>query len=86
MSVIVGIQLQRLRLRLAERRLALHITDAAAQFVAHEGFDPSFGARPLQRVLQRKVEDPIALAVLQGVYRDGDTIMVDVADGTLTFA
>ena len=86
LSVIVGIQLQRLRMRLAERRLSLHITDAAAQFLAHEGFDPTFGARPLKRVLQRKVEDPIALAVLQGVYRDGDTITVDVVDGALTFA
>ena len=86
LSVIVGIQLQRLRMRLAERRLTLHITDAAAQFLAREGFDPAFGARPLKRVLQRKVEDPIALAVLQGVYRDGDTITVDVVDGALTFA
>jgi len=86
LSVIVGIQLQRLRMRLAERRLTLHITDSAAQFLAREGFDPAFGARPLKRVLQRKVEDPIALAVLQGVYRDGDTITVDVIDGALTFA
>jgi len=86
LSVIVGIQLQRLRMRLAERRLTLHITDNAAQFLAREGFDPAFGARPLKRVLQRKVEDPIALAVLQGVYRDGDTITVDVIDGALTFA
>ena len=86
LSVIVGIQLQRLRMRLAERRLTLHITDSAAQFLAREGFDPAFGARPLKRVLQRKVEDPIALAVLQGVYRDGDTITVDVVEGALTFA
>ena len=86
LSVIVGIQLQRLRMRLAERRLTLHITDNAAQFLAREGFDPAFGARPLKRVLQRKVEDPIALAVLQGVYRDGDTITVDVVGGALTFA
>jgi len=86
LSVIVGIQLQRLRMRLAERRLTLHITETAAQFLAQEGFDPAFGARPLKRVLQRKVEDPIALAVLQGVYRDGDTITVDVVDGALTFA
>ena len=86
LSIIVGIQLQRLRMRLAERRLTLHITDNAAQYLAHEGFDSAFGARPLKRVLQRKVEDPIALAVLQGVYRDGDTITVDVIDGALTFA
>ncbi|MBU6233167.1 MAG: AAA family ATPase [Acidobacteria bacterium] len=86
LAVIVGIQLQRLRARLAERRLTLHVTDAAAAFLAHEGFDPAFGARPLKRVLQRKVEDPLALAVLQGVYRDGDTITIDEVDGVLTFA
>jgi ATP-dependent Clp protease ATP-binding subunit ClpB len=85
LSVIVGIQLQRLRTRLAERRLTLHVSDEAAQFLAREGFDPAFGARPLKRVIQRKVEDPVALAVLQGVYRDGDTISVEVIDGALTF-
>ena len=86
LAIIVGIQLQRLRSRLAERRLTLHVTETAAAFLAHEGFDPAFGARPLKRVLQRKVEDPLALAVLQGVYREGDTITVDVIDNVLTFS
>jgi ATP-dependent Clp protease ATP-binding subunit ClpA len=52
---------------------------------AHEGFDPDYGARPLKRVLQRRIEDPLALAVLQGVYRDGDTITIDVVGEQLTF-
>ena len=85
LSVIVGIQLGRLRRRLAERRLSLDVTPEAAQHLAREGYDPAFGARPLRRVIQRLVEDPLALAVLEGVYREGDTIYVDVADGELTF-
>ena len=85
LAIIVGIQLGRLRARLAERRLTLSITAEAATFLAHEGFDPDYGARPLKRVLQRRIEDPLALAVLQGVYRDGDTITVDVVGDQLTF-
>ena len=85
LAVIVGIQLQRLRTRLAERHLALDVTPAAAAAMAREGFDPAFGARPLKRVIQRRVEDPVALAVLEGVYRDGDTITVDAEGDVLTF-
>ena len=85
LAVIVEIQMGRLRARLAERRLTLEVTPAAAALLAHEGFDPAFGARPLKRVIQRRVEDPLALAVLQGVYHDGDTITLDVLDGVLAF-
>ena len=83
LSVIVGIQPQRLRTRLAQRHLALDVTPAAAAALAHEGFDPAFGARPLKRVIQRRLEDPVALAVLEGVYHDGDTITVDAPEGAL---
>ncbi|HSN02275.1 MAG TPA: AAA family ATPase, partial [Acidimicrobiales bacterium] len=85
LAVIVGIQLGRLRRRLAERRLSLDVTPGAAALLAHEGFDPHFGARPLKRVIQRRVEDPLALKVLDGSYRDGDTITVDARDGQLVF-
>jgi ATP-dependent Clp protease ATP-binding subunit ClpB len=85
LAVIVGIQLGRLRQRLAERRLALNITPEASAALAHEGFDPAFGARPLKRVIQRRLEDPIALAVLEGAYKEGDTITVGHAEGVLTF-
>jgi ATP-dependent Clp protease ATP-binding subunit ClpB len=85
LAVIVGIQLQRLRQRLAERRLVLDVTPNAAHTLAAEGFDPAFGARPLKRVIQRRLEDPLALAVLEGVYKEGDTITVDAVDGTITF-
>ena len=85
LGVIVGIQLRRLRARLAERRLVLDVSDAAAAYLASEGYDPAFGARPLKRVIQRRLEDPLALAVLQGVYKEGDTIKVDVTDGLVSF-
>jgi ATP-dependent Clp protease ATP-binding subunit ClpB len=86
LAVIVGIQLGRLRRRLAERRLSLDVSRDAAALLAHEGYDPDFGARPLKRVIQRRVEDPLALKVLEGHYRDGDTIRVDVVNGELTFS
>ena len=85
LAIIVGIQLGRLRQRLAQRRLVLDLTPAAAHALAAEGFDPAYGARPLKRVIQRRLEDPLALAVLQGVYKEGDTISVDAVDGALTF-
>ena len=84
LAIIVGIQLGRLRQRLAERHLVLEVTPAAASLLAHEGFDPAFGARPLKRVIQRRLEDPIALSILRGRYHDGDTVGVDVLDGDLT--
>ena len=86
LEVIVGIQLGRLRRRLAERRLVLDLTPAALAAIAHEGFDPAYGARPLKRVIQRRLEDPIALALLQGVYKEGDTISVDALEGVLIFS
>jgi len=85
LAIIVQIQLGRLRQRLAERRLVLDVTPAAAAALAHEGYDPAFGARPLKRVIQRRLEDPLALAVLQGLYHEGDTITVDAVEGVITF-
>jgi ATP-dependent Clp protease ATP-binding subunit ClpB len=76
---IVDIQLDHLRSRLAERRLGLETTDAAKDWLARTGYDPDLGARPLRRVLQRAVEDPLALTLLKGGYGDGDTVTVDVA-------
>ncbi len=85
LAIIVDIQLGRLRSRLAERRLSLEVTPGAAVALAHEGYDYDYGARPLKRVIQRRLEDPLALAVLEGVFKEGDTITVDELDGVLTF-
>jgi len=83
---IVDIQVGALRGRLAERNLGLELADAAREHISRVGYDPDFGARPLKRVIQRELADPIALAVLQGDYVEGDTIEVDaIADGGLVF-
>jgi ATP-dependent Clp protease ATP-binding subunit ClpB len=74
---VVDIQLRYLSRRLAERRLTLEVTDAAKAWLAHRGYDPVFGARPLKRLIQREISDPLALALLQGRYTDGDTVTVD---------
>ena len=76
---IVDIQLAALQSRLGERRLALEVTDAAKAWMARTGYDPDFGARPLRRVIQRSLEDPLALAVLEGRYPEGSTVTVDVS-------
>jgi ATP-dependent Clp protease ATP-binding subunit ClpB len=80
LATIVGIQLNKLRARLAERRLTLVVTDAAEEWLARTGYDPDYGARPLRRVLQRNIEDPLALALLEGRYLEGATVMADVED------
>jgi ATP-dependent Clp protease ATP-binding subunit ClpB len=80
---IVTIQLAGLRGRLAERRLGLSVTSGAEAFLSRAGFDPDFGARPLRRVIQRQVEDPLALALLEGRYPEGSTVTVDEKDGVI---
>jgi ATP-dependent Clp protease ATP-binding subunit ClpB len=80
LGAVVDIQLRGLSARLAERRLALAVTDKAKDWLAHEGYDPVFGARPLKRLIQRTINDPLALALLEGRYADGDTVTVDVPD------
>jgi ATP-dependent Clp protease ATP-binding subunit ClpB len=82
---IVGLQVEKLQERLAERNLKLSLTDAARAHIARVGYDPDFGARPLKRVLQREVADSIALKLLSGEFRDGDTIMVDASPDGLVF-
>jgi ATP-dependent Clp protease ATP-binding subunit ClpB len=69
---------------MAERRLTLNVTDAALVQLAHDGYDPSFGARPLKRVIQREISDPAAILILEGKAVEGDTITVDSVDGRIT--
>jgi ATP-dependent Clp protease ATP-binding subunit ClpB len=82
---IVDIQLRSLRERLAERKLTLELTTAAKEYLAREGFDPVYGARPLKRVIQREIVQPLAMRLLRGEFSDGDTIVIDVRDGHLEF-
>jgi ATP-dependent Clp protease ATP-binding subunit ClpB len=83
---IVDLQLDRLRRLMADRKLTLQMSGAAKAFVAHEGYDPAFGARPLKRAVQRLVQDPLAMAVLEGRFPEGSTVVVELVDGRLTFA
>jgi ATP-dependent Clp protease ATP-binding subunit ClpB len=78
---IVGIQLRWLEARLAQRRIGLRVTEAARDYLAHRGYDPAFGARPLRRVIARELADQISLALLRGGYAEGDTVEVDAAPG-----
>jgi ATP-dependent Clp protease ATP-binding subunit ClpB len=82
-TTIVDIQLELLRKRLAQRKITLTLTPAAKQLLASEGYDPTYGARPLKRVIQRRLQDPLALAILEGKFHDGDHIEVDVERGQL---
>jgi ATP-dependent Clp protease ATP-binding subunit ClpB len=83
---IVDLQVELLRARLAERGLALELSTSARAWIAKTGYDPDFGARPLKRVLQREIADPVALEMLKGAYQSGDTITVDAKpDGGLEF-
>jgi ATP-dependent Clp protease ATP-binding subunit ClpB len=83
---IVDIQLRRLENRLADRRATLVVTDAARKLLAKRGWDPVYGARPLKRTIQRLVQDPLAMMLLEGKFGEGDTIEVDIKDGELTFS
>jgi ATP-dependent Clp protease ATP-binding subunit ClpB len=85
LAKIVEIQLASVAKRLAERHIGISFTPAAEQLLISEGYDPTYGARPLKRTVQRLVLDPLALRVLQGDFRDGDQITVDAANGTLVF-
>jgi ATP-dependent Clp protease ATP-binding subunit ClpB len=82
---IVDLQLGRLRERLAERGLALELTDAAKETLGDAGWDPTYGARPLKRAIQRLLENRLALRLLEGEFGEGDTIVVDAQNGDLVF-
>ena len=83
MKRIVDIQINRLRPRLQERHITLHLSDSAKELLANLGYDPQFGARPLKRVIQKEVENRVARAILDGTIRDGDTVEIDAQNGKL---
>jgi ATP-dependent Clp protease ATP-binding subunit ClpB len=82
---IVDVQLRRLAKRLVEKRITLDLDDAARDLLAEKGFDPAYGARPLKRVIQRLVLDPLAREILAGKVQEGDHVIVTVDNGGLTF-
>ncbi len=81
MERIVDLQMEQIRERLAEHGLEVELTDAARKWLAEEGYDPAFGARPLRRALQKHVESTLSVKILQGEFEDGDTVIVDFDEG-----
>jgi ATP-dependent Clp protease ATP-binding subunit ClpC len=82
---IVEIQLTRLLKLLEEKQIQLTLTDAAKSSLAVEGYDPVFGARPLKRVIQRSLQNPLAMKILDGSVKEGQSVTVDVKDGEIIF-
>ena len=82
---IVEIQLGRLTKRLAQQKITLKLSDSAKALIAREGYDPVYGARPLQRAIQRDILDPLSIDILEGKVREGQTVHVDAKDGALEF-
>ena len=85
LSRIVEIQLKQVSSRLADRKIGVELTEAARDLLVREGYDPTYGARPLKRTIQRRILDSLALEVLNGRIRDGDQVVVDAEDGKLVF-
>ncbi|MBM4322376.1 MAG: ATP-dependent chaperone ClpB [Deltaproteobacteria bacterium] len=77
-KAIVEIQVKKLEKRLLERRIALKVAEKAKEFLAKEGFDPAYGARPLKRVIQKEIQDKLAIRILEGKFKEGDTVTVDM--------
>ena len=80
---IIEIQLRRLAKLISERGLTIDISEGAKDFLAREGYDPAFGARPLKRTLQKEIIDPLAMRLLEGKFKPGDTVFVNLIDGKL---
>jgi len=85
LKAIVDIQLGLLKKHLAQRKIALELTDAAKGMLITVGYDPAYGARPLKRAIQREILNPLAMKILEGAFKEGDTALVDVEDGRLVF-
>jgi ATP-dependent Clp protease ATP-binding subunit ClpB len=84
MSRIVDIQMLRIAKLLVDRKIVVELDDQARAWLANRGYDPAYGARPLKRVIQRHVQDPLAEQILSGGVKDGDRVLVSVRDGSLT--
>jgi len=82
---IVDLQFDHLKKRLADRHIEVKLTEAAKELLVQEGYDPAYGARPLKRTIQRLVLDPLAVRVLEGKFKEGDTVLVDAREGSIVF-
>jgi ATP-dependent Clp protease ATP-binding subunit ClpB len=82
---IVDLQVAKVAARLNERGVVIELTDAARELIGNLGYDPTYGARPLKRVIQKRLVDRLAMALLEGEFTEGDTVRVDAADGELVF-
>ena len=85
MQHIVELQMNDIQIRLAEHGLKVELTGVAKEWLANQGYDPAFGARPLKRALQKHVESPLSVSLLSGDFKPGDTVLVDVADDKIVF-
>ena len=83
---IVDLLMNEVRKRLADRKITVDLTEEVKSWLAEEGFDAAFGARPLRRTIQRQVENPLSKRILEGEFKEGDHILVEMKDGALTFA
>jgi ATP-dependent Clp protease ATP-binding subunit ClpC len=79
------LQMREISQRLADKGITIELTEAARDWLAKEGYDPQFGARPLRRTLQRRVESPLSIRLLHGEFREGDTVVVDVGEEGIVF-
>jgi len=82
---IVEIQVARLKKYLLDRKIDIRLTDSARAYLAKEGYDPTYGARPLKRLIQKEILNPLAMKILSGEFREGDTVEVDAEKGMLKF-
>jgi ATP-dependent Clp protease ATP-binding subunit ClpB len=85
MRQIIDVQLRGLMKRLEDRKIHVEVSDRAKDLLIAEGYDPIYGARPLKRTIQRRVLDALAIKVLEGEFREGDTVRIDAPAGELTF-
>src|SRR5258706_534806 len=82
---IIDVQLERLRAMLNERNISLVLEDSARELLAHEGYDPNFGARPLKRAIQTLIQNPLSMKLLRGDILPGQTVIVSARDGEMEF-
>jgi len=82
---IVEIQLKHLMKRLADKKIVVELTEKAKEYLANEGFDPIYGARPLKRIIQRDIQNPLALKLIDGTFKEGDKVKIGAEKGKLVF-